>query len=272
MENNELTTYIDAFLEGILSEEEKAQFINRIASDPELKLEVEAQKKLKATIQRNELKKKLVTFERHFIPDKTTLIDSYLSESLSEELLLYVKNKLVEDESFQSEVEAQQHIISSIKRRDLKEKLQNFENKRSVLQEGKKEEVKEVKFIPFSPKVISLAASVLIILFISVFFLTNPYQDVQVVSSYKVEVEHRNEGLGFAGDEKGNIDVEIIVDGEHTHHYDLSNKKLRIYFEEGKTVNNIKIVFDPTSIPSYMITLDDEQFYIDETEKIEILK
>ncbi|NME69232.1 hypothetical protein [Flammeovirga aprica] len=269
MENNDLTAYIDAFFEGNLSEEEKAEFIAKRESDADFDLEVKAHQTIKEAIQRQELKKKLMLFEEQFIPDKTTLIDGYLEQNLSTELLKYVENKLEEDESFQKEIEAQQHIISSVKRNALKEKLQAFEQQNEPdEQEVKEEPVKEVKFIPFSPKTISLAASIVIILFISIFFLSNPDKEVQVISSYKVEVEQIQEGLGFAGDEQGKINVQIVVDGEHNFHYKLTNEKLKIYVEEGKKVDNLKIRYDATSSPSYRVSIEGKDYYIDLSDEI----
>ncbi|KXX70093.1 hypothetical protein [Flammeovirga sp. SJP92] len=269
MENNDLTAYIDAFFEGNLSEEEKASFVTKRETDPVFDLEVKAHQKLKETVQKQELKHQLMQFEEQFIPDKTSLIDGYLEQSLSDELLAYVENKLREDEGFQEEIEAQKFIIASIKRNALQKRLQHFEEENtSIPEEEKKEAVKEVKFIPFTPKTISLAASVVIIVFISIFFLSNPDQEAEVISSYKVQVEQKNEGLGFAGDEQQDIIIEVIEDGKHSFHYKMNKEKLQIYVEQGRNIGNVSVVYDATSSPAYMILINGKQYYIALSDKV----
>lgn len=265
MEQNEMTTYIDAFLEGRLSETERKEFINKRENDPNFDLEVKAQLKLKETIQRSELLQNLKVFESSFIPDKTTLIDQYLNKELSEELSIYVDSKMKEDEFFTQEVKAQQHIRATLQRQQLKNQLQSFERNQTEIEnipQEEKKETKEIKFILFTPKTISLAASVLIILFVSIFFL-KPSPEKKVIAQYKVVIEQKNEGLGFAGDENGEMNVEIVVEGKRQDYYQLTSNKLTLFIEEGKKIDHLKIIYDPASSPPYLLIIEDNNYFID---------
>ncbi|MBB6459395.1 hypothetical protein [Flammeovirga kamogawensis] len=289
MENNELTTYIDAYLEGTLSVEEKEAFDNRRKDDETFEKEVLAQIHLIEIVKRNEFVKKLKAFEESNYPNKTNLIDAYLSNDLTPELSAYVENKLKEDEDFKFEVKAQEQIVAKVRREALKEQLTQFENKHEgstkeavpvqttfkVEKPQEKEEVKEVSFRVFNPKIIAVAASVCIFILATVVFFKNDVSTSSpvVINSYSIEVKSDTESLGFAGDNDPNITIEIVQDESKKGYYNLQGKKLQLFVgKDSKDFPKAKLSFDPVSTPSFLLYFNDRDYLIDYTETPQPLK
>ncbi|AZQ61089.1 hypothetical protein EI427_02310 [Flammeovirga pectinis] len=283
MENNELTTYIDAYLEGTLSVEEKEVFESRRKDDKTFENEVISQIQLIKTVKRNEFVKKLKAFEESNYPNKTDLIDAYLSNDLTPELSAYVENKLKEDEDFKFEVKAQEQIVAKVRREALKEQLSQFENKQEeVLEEPvpaqpifkvekpqESRQAKEISFKVFNPKVIAVAASVCVFILAAVVFFKNDTSTASpiVISSYSIEVINDTESLGFAGDNDPNITIEIVQDESKKGYYHLEDKKLQLFVgENSKGLSKVKLSFDPVSTPSFLLYFNDRDYLIDYTD------
>ncbi|WP_281613584.1 hypothetical protein [Flammeovirga sp. SubArs3] len=280
-ENRDYTAYIDAYLEGNLSGDELKEFENQLKENVDFALEVKAHQILINTVQQRSIEEKLKAFEASFIPDKTSLIDAYLGKELTEELLELVENKIRDDEQFKDEIEAQKLLIEQVKRDFLKGKLKTFEDSLSEEKEEKtspvfkverpqEEKSKEVKF--YTSRTFAAAASICVILLAAIFMLKD-YGDEPtntIVSTYTIKVENINEGLGFADDGESEVEVEVIKNKELKGYYEFEDKTLKIYSSE--KISNIKLEFDATSDPSFLLKLDGKKYLIDYTSKPTQLK
>ncbi|MBB3698440.1 hypothetical protein KMW28_16235 [Flammeovirga yaeyamensis] len=283
MENQELTTLFDAYIENQLSSEEVESFDLKLKEDAQFKKDFQAHQLLINHIENGSIKKELNDFENRFIPDKTTLIDDYLNNSLSEELKLYVENKLENDEEFKLEIEAQQLLIEQVKRKVLKERLKTFESSNT---EDEKTEAKEVVFKVEHPqeenqkkqfiytRVAAIAASVLIVLFAGIYYLNSnsfPSSQITSIAKYSIDIEQKNKGMGFAQSDLEKVQVKIYKSEMLKGQYKFDDDVLSIYVGKAPK-SQVELLFDATSDPPFLLTIDQEKYYVDFTESLKKLK
>ncbi|OHX68034.1 hypothetical protein [Flammeovirga pacifica] len=283
MENQEITTLFDAYLDKTLNKDEVLAFEEKLNDDANFKIEFEAHQYLIDFVERKTLIDKLKQFESTFLPDKTTLIDDYLNNSLSEELEEYVQNKIEEDKDFKLEIDAQKLLIEQVKRNLLKDRLNSFEQKANT---ADIEETKKVVFKVEHPqedqkrkieftRIVGIAASVLIVAFTGLFYLNSdstPQNSMKMISEYSIQVEEKNEGLGFAKEEQQNIQVKLFMNKKLKNHYKFNNGVLSLYFENDVKEHNVNLLFDATATPSFQLKLDNKNYFIEFTETPLLLK
>ena len=261
MSERNLTEYIDAYLDDILTGSEREAFQQKMQEDPGFSLEVEAQMAVRLLVLKVEKRNYFRQLEEELF-NSTALIDRYLEGVMSESELQWFEQKLAEDEKLQQDVKAQQMIIEAVQRQEVKKKFLDLEKE---IEEEEKEEQKDAPVIHLSSHRnlwMAIAASVAILISVAAVFFLNRPQD-QVIASYSIDVD--GTALGYAGS-KQSMEVIIMKSDDFPLHYTLQNDSLTVYLEEPSiSKKDIQIEYDPSASPPYMLILKGQNYLLDFT-------
>lgn len=191
--------------------------------------------------------------------DNTLWIEEFLDGNLSGSDLRRFEERLSSDPEFEKEVKAQQMVRESFERAELKEFFNQINEKVERL-----EPTNEKRF--FSMRFLAVAASVIFVLGISVFFL---YKEISrdlsqpdfVAQSFDLKVSI--DSMRGINEE---INVDIIKSDQFENHYSFNNNSLKLYLKNSNiSSSEIKMSYNPNAENyPYLIEIQGKEYIIEE--------
>lgn len=202
--------------------------------------------------------------------ENTQWIEDYLDGVLGEADMKRFEEKLISDPDFEKEVNAQRMVRESFERAELKEFFKQ-------INESTKEVVPAASKKPFSFGILAIAASVILAIGISLYFLFNETtkdlsQNELVADSFKIEVNSSLKSFKSEDPSDHNlrskyrdIEVNIIESTNFKNHYSFNNYILNLYFGKSKiSKDQIKIYYAPFKDIPYEIEIQGKNYLIEE--------
>ena len=190
--------------------------------------------------------------------ENTQWIEDYLDGVLSEPDLKRFEEKLMSDPNFEKEVNAQRMVRESFERAELKEFFKQ-------INESTKELAPAASKGPFSFGILAIAASIILAIGISLFFLfkeaTNGVNQTEFVAqSFDLTVSTYSVRSIIE-----EVNVEIIESKQFKKHYSFNNGKLKLYLGDSSVPQSqIKIFYNPSVEFPFEIEIQGIRYSIEE--------